>query len=159
MFWKIILLSLTIISNSKCLEQQRDKPFWWVSYIGDIFFIWTHGQEKLKVFLEDLNKFHPNLKITSHSSEENIAFLDFKFKLKQDKIETDFYVKPTDRHQYLHYASSHPEHTKWSIVFSQSLRVSRICSQAEDFRKHTTEIRSWFYKRGYPKGLVEKKNG
>ena len=37
------------------------------------------------------------------------------------------------------------------------MRVSRICSQAEDFRKHTTEIRSWFYKRGYPKGLVEKK--
>ena len=39
------------------------------------------------------------------------------------------------------------------------MRVSRICSQAEDFRKHTTEIRSWFYKRGYPKGLVEKKMG
>ena len=29
----------------------------------------------------------------------------------------------------------------------------------EDFRKHTTEMRSCFYKRGYPKGLVEKEMG
>ena len=65
----------------------------------DIFVIWTHGQEKLKVFLEDLNKFHPNLKFTSDSSEENVAFLDLKVKLKQGKIETDLPVKSTDRHQ------------------------------------------------------------
>ena len=112
---------------------------------------------KLKVFLEDLNKFHPNLKFTSVSSEENVAFLDLKVKLKKGKMKTDLHVKYTDRHQYLHYTSSQPEHTKRFIIFSQSLRVSRICSQAEDFRKHTTEMRSWFYKRGYPKGLVEKK--
>ena len=97
------------------------------------------GQEKLKVCLEDLNKFQPNLQFTS---EENVAFLDLKVKLKQGKIETDLHVKSTDRHQYLHYTSSHPEHTKRSIVFSQSLRVGRICSQAKDFRKHTTEMRS-----------------
>ena len=48
-------------------------------------------------------------------------------------------------------------HTKRSIVFSQSWRVSRICSQAQDFKTHTTEMRSWFYKRGYPKGLAKKK--
>ena len=137
------------------LETQRDKPFWWVRYSDDFFFIWTHGQEKLKVFLED--KFHLNLTFTSNSSEENVAFLDLKVKLKQGKIETDLHVKSMDRHQYLHYTYSHPEHTKPSIVFSQGLRVSRICSREEDFRKHTTEMRSWFYKRGYPKGLVEKK--
>ena len=68
----------------------------------------------------------------------------------------DLHVKSTDRHQYLHYTSPHPEHTKRSVVFSQGFRVSGICSQAEDFRKHTTEMRYWFYKRGYPKGLVEK---
>ena len=69
------------------------------------------------------------------------------------------HVKSTDRHQYLHYTSSHQVHTKRSTVFSQSLRISWICSQAEDFRKHTTEMRSWFYKRGYPKSFVEKEMG
>ena len=134
-----------------------DKPFWWVRYIDNISF--THVWENLKVCLEDLNKFHCNLKFTSNSSEENIAFLNLKVKLEQGKKETDLHFKSTDRYQYVHCTSSHPEYTKRSIVFSQSLRVSRICSLAKDFRKHTTEVRSWFYKRGYPKCLVEKENG
>ena len=99
------------------------------------------------------------VKFASVSSEENVAFLDLKVKLKQGKIETDLHVKATDRHQYLHYISSDPEHTKRPLVFSQSLRVSRICSQAKDFRKHTTKMRSWFYKRSYPKDFVEKEMG
>ena len=86
--------------ETEFLETQRDKPFWWVRYIDNIFFIWMHGQEKLKVFLEDLNKFHPNLRFISDSSEENVAFLDLKVKLKQGKIETDintFIILPHTR--------------------------------------------------------------
>ena len=67
-------------------------------YIDDIFFTWKHGQEKLKVFLKDLDKFHPTLKFTNNSSEENVAFLDLKVRLKQGKIEMDLDVKSTDRH-------------------------------------------------------------
>ena len=58
--------------ETEFLETQTDKLFWSVRYIDDIFFIWTHGKEKLKIFLEDLNKFHPNLKFTSDSSEEKL---------------------------------------------------------------------------------------
>ena len=47
-----------------------------------------HGEEKLKVFLEDLNEFHLNLKFTNDSSEENMSFLDLKAKLQKDKNET-----------------------------------------------------------------------
>ena len=86
--------------ETKFLETQRDKPFWWVRHIDYIFFIWTKGQEKLKVFLEDLSKFLPNLKFTSNSCENNVTFLDLKVKLKQGKIETDLHVKSTDRYQY-----------------------------------------------------------
>ena len=141
------------------LETQRDKLFWWIRYIDDVFLIWTHGQEKLKVFFKDLNKFNPNLKFTNDSSKKHVAFLNLKVKLKQGKIEKDLHIKSTSRHQYLHYTPSHMERSKRSIVFSQSLRVSRICSKGEDFRKHTTEMQSWFYKRGYPKGLVENEMG
>ena len=56
--------------GTEFLEIQRDKPFWWVRYT-DIF-IWTHGQEKLKLFLKDFHKFHLNLKIASDSSEEKL---------------------------------------------------------------------------------------
>ena len=139
--------------KTEFLETQKDKPFCWVRYTDNIFFIWTHVQEKRKVYLEDLNKFHLHLKFASDSNEENVAWLnsDPLVKLKQGKIEMDFHFKSTDRHQYLHYTSSHTEHTKQSIVFSQSLRISRIYSQVEDFRKHTTEMRSCFCKRDYLK--------
>ena len=52
--------------KTESLETQRDKPFCWVRPIDDFFFIWTHGQEKLKVFFEDINKFYPDLKLTSN---------------------------------------------------------------------------------------------
>ena len=70
---------------------------------------------------------------------------------------TDLYVKPTARHQFLHYTSSHPDHSKGSIAFSQALRASRICSGESDFLKlkHLKKMKSWFLVRGYPKYLIE----
>ena len=44
-----------------------------------------------------------------------------------NKLSPDLCIKSTDRHQYLHYSSSHPEHTKKPVVYSQALRLSRIC--------------------------------
>ena len=64
------------------------------------------------------------------------------------------YVKPTDRHQYLHYLSAHPYHTKKSFVFSQTLRISRLCSSEKDFENHKEEMKSWFRKREYPENLI-----
>ena len=64
------------------------------------------------------------------------------------------YVKPTNRHQYLHYLSAHPYHTKKSVVFSQTLRISRLCSSEKDFENHKEEMKSWFRKREYPEDLI-----
>ena len=118
------------------------------------------GWKRLQIFLEKLNKFHPNINVTHESDKENISFLELNVKLSEGQLKTDFCTKPTDRHQHLHYSSSHPEHNNIRyIVFSQSLRVSRTCSFEKDFRKNTMEMKSWFLKRGYPKILVEKEMG
>ena len=71
------------------------------------------------------------------------------------KFSTDRFVKSTDRHQFLHYTSSHPEHTKRSTVSSQALRISRICSYESDFVRRLGNMKSWFLERGYPSDLVE----
>ena len=73
------------------LEKQEYNPFTWLQYIDDIFFIWTHGEDKLKTFLENLNQFHPNIKFTHDSSTESIPFLDLRVKLSQGKLETDLH--------------------------------------------------------------------
>ena len=115
------------------LNTQEYLPLVWYRYIDDIFFIWTHGEEKLKFFLADLNKYHPNINFTHESNKECINFLDLKVSLLDNKLSTDLYIEPTDRHQYLHYSSSHPDHTKKLIVYSQTLRLNRICSVEADF--------------------------
>ena len=75
--------------------------------------------------------------------------------LKEGKIYTDLYCKPIDRHQYLHYTSSHPGHVKKSIVYSQTLRLKGICSKRVDFQKHFKDMENWFGKRGYPEEVVK----
>ena len=55
-----------------------------------------------------------------------VNFLDLNVSLRNGAISTDLYVKPTDGHQYLHYKSSHSEHLKNVIQYSQALRLSRI---------------------------------
>ena len=52
------------------LTTQNLKPWVWLRYIDDIFFVWTHGEEKLHDFLSCLNEFHPNLKFTYEYSTE-----------------------------------------------------------------------------------------
>ena len=98
--------------KTRFIESQQNKPLVWFRYIDDIFFIWTHGENKSKTFLEHHDSFDPSLKFTRESRKESLPFLDLKVKLAKGKISTDLYVKDTDRHQYLHYTSSHPNHTK-----------------------------------------------
>ena len=137
------------------LETEKFKPYIWLRYIDDIFFIWTYGLEKLESFLSRLNGFHPTLKFTHNHSKKFVNFLDVSVKINEGKIETDLYIKPTDCHQYLHYDSSHPLHVKLSIVYSQGLRVRRICSSDEKIENHFGKLQEWFCKRGYPSNLVQ----
>ena len=124
-------------------------------FIDDIFFIWNHGEKRLEQFIQKLNKFHPNIKFTHESSKEDVSFLDVIVKKSDGNLITDLYIKPTDRHQYLHYTSSHPDHIKRSIIYSQCLRVRRVCNKDEDYRHHLDNMKSWFCKMGYPNNLVE----
>ena len=60
------------------------------------------------------------------------------------KLITSLYSKPTDCHQYLHYGSCNPEHTKRSVVYGQALRIKRVCSQESGSNEHSLNLRSWF---------------
>ena len=104
--------------------------------------------------MRSLNEFYTDIKFTYESSKENIAFFDLKVSVKNSKIITDLYLQSTDRHQYLHYLSAHPNHTKRSVVFSQILRINRLCSYEENFIKHKANMKSCFLKKEYPERLI-----
>ena len=88
------------------------KPYIWWRYIDDIFLIWEHGEEFLKLFLEKINKIHPTIKFTTDWSYSSVKFLDVKVIIKDGRIITDLHWKPTDSHQYLESSSRHPYHCK-----------------------------------------------
>ena len=112
--------------EQKALAAATHSPLIWWRYIDDIFLLWTHGEEKLNDFITYLNNLHPTIKFTSSFSYNEIPFLDVKVMLLNGRLETDLYVKPTDKHQYLLKSSCHPSHTKQSIPFSMALRLRRI---------------------------------
>ena len=120
-------------------QSQRFKGQVWLKYI-DIFFIWTHYEENLYLFRKDLNNFTSTLKFIFEGDRNTINFLDLNVKLNNDELTTSVSIKPTYRHQYLYYMSSHPEHIEQSIVYSQTLRASRLCSFKEDFVDHSEKI-------------------
>ena len=73
--------------------------------------------------MKSLNEFDPCIKFTYESNKESIAFLDINVSLINGKVFTDVYVKHTDRHQYLHYLSAQPYHTK----LKSQLSLARFC--------------------------------
>ena len=68
-------------ADTEFLKIQELKPFLWLRYIDDIFFIWTHGEEKLTQFFGELNNFHCYLKFICKTSSCTVNFLDLNVNL------------------------------------------------------------------------------
>ena len=96
----------------------------WKRYIDDIHFLWTHGEEYLQEFQSYMNNFHPTIRFTFEISPSHVPFLDTLTQLKDNRIETTLYSKPTDKHTYLLPSSCHPPHTFKGVPYSQALRVT-----------------------------------
>ena len=72
------------------LEQKSNKKTWlWWRYIDNIFMIWQHGEDELKIFLEKLNNFHPSIKFTCEYSREKVNYLDKQVIVREGKLRTD----------------------------------------------------------------------
>ena len=140
--------------EEKLLSRAPDRPWLWWRYIGDIFLIWHHGEEKLHRFIDFLNQAHPSIKFTADWSREKINFLDVQVIREGDRLISDLFTKPTDTHQLLHRTSCHPGHTKKGIPYSQALRIRRICSEDRFFDDRAGELKGWLCNRGYGENEV-----
>ena len=140
--------------EEQMLEETTLKPLIWFRFIDDIFFLRTFGEIKLQQFYELCNNFNPHIKFEQTTSPTNITFLDVQVILKEGKITTDLYTKPTDTHQYLNWNSCHPRHTKTAIPYSLSLRLRCICSSDELFETRARELHNILLERGYRDTLI-----
>lgn len=55
--------------QEQILYHAKNKPLIWERFI-DIFFIWTHGEEKLHEFIEYIYNYHASIKFTAEYSKE-----------------------------------------------------------------------------------------
>ena len=127
-----------------------------ISYIYIYIYSWAASEKELDKFLNRLNSFDPNLGFTHERSREILNFLDVIVKIQQGEFVIDLYCKSTDGHQYLHFDSCHASHTKTSIVYSQALRMKRICSRRSDPIVNINKLKDWFREWGYPEEIVNK---
>ena len=142
--------------EEEILREVELEPYLWWRYIDNIFFIWEHGEEKLKEFIDVLNKKYRTTTFTAEWSKTQINFLDVTVYLENRKIKPDLYVKLTDTHQYLHSSSCHPYHCKKGIPYSQTLRLNRICSDSTSFDRRCNDLERWLLERGYKEKEVQK---
>ena len=88
--------------ESDFLKSRELTPFNWYFSTDNVFFIWTHGDEKHASLSNVFSNYHPSIKFTHESNEERIPFLELNVKLVWNKLSTDLYVKSIDMRQYIH---------------------------------------------------------
>ena len=98
--------------------------------------------------------FYPTVKFTAEYSKGEDNFLDLNIKLIDGEFKTDLFVEPTDTHQFLDPARSHPYHCKRDIPYSQALRLNWICSDNVNFDKRCNDLEKWLIGRSYNKKII-----
>ena len=130
-------------------------PDFFGRYIDDCLGTASCTRVDLKRFINYVNGFHHAPKFTWEISETCESFLDISVSINGDALATSVSYKPTHSHSYLLFSSSHPNHTKQSIPYSQFLRLRRLCSDDKDFETKSLEMRTFFVERGYPTHLLD----
>jgi hypothetical protein len=138
------------------LETQELKPLFIKRFLDDIFFVWTHGPDALKAFLENMNRFNENIKLTHTVSHDSVNYLDMTISKSTDgSLATALYRKPTDTPAYLDFYSEHPKHTKQGLPFSVAIRIARRCTRNEDKERNLQIMRKDFLAKRYPPPLID----
>ena len=140
-------------------------------FLDDLFLIFLGSIAKLHEFFEEINQIHPTIKFTmTHTTPKNelmkppvcqcpqveaIPFLDTLCQIKNVKISTDLYRKPTDRNQYLLPSSCHNIKVTNSIPFSLAMRINRVCSEPEQRDSRFQEMKEMLLNRDYLPGVID----
>ena len=101
------------------------------------------------------NSINDKIKVELRYNSNQIEFLDTLVKIKNGKLTTDLYTKPTDKHIYVHSKSCHPKNVKKAIPYGLALRLRRICENEDDYQKHRQELKLQLRKRGYNGKFIE----
>ena len=144
----------------KFFKTTTQKPLFFSRYIDDIFMIWPK-KYCLATFLESLNKYHPNIKFTTTTSDNTIDFLDLTiFKgphfATTQLLDTKTFQKPSNLYQYLHFNSFHPKSVFKGIIIGECIRYIRTNSQQINYESQIALLKQRLQHRNYPLKFINK---
>ena len=124
-------------------------PRVWLRYVDDTFVV-IKGQE-LQSFFEHLNGIDSNIKFTQEKSQNNsMPFLDCLITIKNNRLQTKVYRKPTHTDQYLAFDSNHPLIHKLGVIRTLQHRANTVISQPSDIIEEHRFIKEALRHNGYP---------
>ena len=130
------------------------QPSFLVKYVDDILIILPpeHMDNTQRIF----NSFHNSIQFTTEIESNNqLSFLDMTLNRNDQKILTDWYIKPTSSIRILNYHSFHPINIKLNVVRSFINRVftlSDVCFK----EKNKKIVEEYLEKNDYPRRLIKK---
>ena len=137
------------------LARTTDKPYFYVRLIDDIFMVWTHGEEKLIQFHQEIDNLDKNIQYELNYDCNQITFLDTIVIVTDYTMHTINYTKPTNKQVYLHATSNHPPHCKKSLPYSQALRLRRNTTLDEDMDTQINKLLIAFQNKGYHSDTIK----
>jgi len=125
-------------------------PFYF-RYVDDIaLVVLRHKSNKL---LATFNSFHPRMQFTMEIRDEKLDFLDVTLINNKNKLEFDWYFKPSFLKRVLNFLSHHPSFQKRGVIMSM---MERSCCHAQDFtKKNLNFIIDIFLNNNYPQFIFD----
>ena len=107
--------------------------------------------------LNYLNSQHKTIKFTiEHQKNNKLPFLDTTVIIKDNKLYTTLYHKPTFTGVYLNWTSLTSRKYKIGLIKCLLDRIWKICSQEEDINTEIEKLKTILAKNEYPKPIIEK---
>lgn len=152
----VVIANITVYEELRPLFENHDEIVFKCRFIDDLFLIVdSSGISDMNSWCNTVLK-HSYLSFTFKSHESYIDFLDLTIMLDlKNCITTKLYTKPTNKHKFLHFKSSHPKHLLKSLPYSCGLRIIRSCSDPKDRDIEMLSLFSKFEQRDYPKFVLQ----
>ncbi|CAF3776931.1 unnamed protein product, partial [Rotaria socialis] len=114
------------------VEEQTKTGEFYGRYIDDIFTTWNRSEEELRKFLDDVNTWHPNIKLY-YKIGNSLPFLDVQLTNNNGILSTSVYHKPAAEPYVTPFISDHPRHVFINIIQTSLARALRYSSTFEAF--------------------------
>lgn len=135
--------------EEKVLKTSPKVPMLWIRYIDDIFGIWPHSLNDLKLFCTYVNSIYPSISVTLTSSCNSIRFLDLELYISNNRLCHCIGFKPTDSFNILPHTSFHPPHVFKSILYGEIYRWCTRSSTYENFKTTKSIVQPHWRRQGY----------